>query len=264
MVPAPVVRPAVAPPALASMTDTIEGKNPVLEALKSGRPVNKILLAKGLRNDATVTEIIQLARNGNIPVEYTERHVIARQSVTGSSQGIIAVAAARDYVSLDELLELPAKTGEPALFCILDGIEDPANLGAILRTADATGIQGIIIRSRRAVGLTSTVAKTSAGAIEYIPVARVTNISQAIETLKKHGLWITGIDMDGKTDYVKVDFSLPSAIVIGAEGKGLSPLVKKHCDTIAFIPMKGQISSLNASVAAAIVMHGAFRQRLNK
>jgi 23S rRNA (guanosine2251-2'-O)-methyltransferase len=244
------------------MADIIEGKNPVLEALKSGRPVNKLLLAKGLKPDPVIAEILDQAREKKIPVEYADRHALDRQSATGESRGILALAAARDYISLDDLLELPKKTGEPALFCILDGIEDPANLGAILRTAGATGVHGVIIRSRRAVGLTPVVARTSAGAIEYVPVARVANISQAIETLKKHAIWVTGIDMSGKTDFAKVDFTLPSAIVIGGEGQGLSPLVKKNCDTVACIPMKGTIGSFNASVAAALVMHGAFRQRL--
>ncbi|NLE09193.1 MAG: 23S rRNA (guanosine(2251)-2'-O)-methyltransferase RlmB [Dehalococcoidales bacterium] len=245
------------------MTDTIEGKNPVLEALKSGRPVNKVLLAKGLKPDAAVNEILELARQQRIPVEYAERRVLDRQSVNGESRGIMALAAARDYASLDDLLALPEKTGEPALFCILDGIEDPANLGAILRTAGATGIHGVIIRSRRAVGLTSIVARTSAGAIEYVPVARAANISQTIDTLKKKNIWVTGIDMSGKTDFADIDFTMPSAIVIGGEGQGLSPLVMKNCDRVAHTPMKGNISSLNASVAAAIVMHGAFRQRLS-
>jgi 23S rRNA (guanosine2251-2'-O)-methyltransferase len=244
------------------MADVIEGKNPVLEALKSGRPVNRVLLAKGLRTDSVVLEILDTARNRKIPVEYADRHVLDRQSPSGAGRGVLAIAAARDYLALDELLDVPEKTGEPALFCVLDGIEDPANLGAILRTAGATGVHGVIIRSRRAAGLTSAVARTSAGAIEYVPVARVANISQAIETLKKHGVWVIGIDMNGTEDFAAIDFTLPSAIVIGGEGKGLSPLVAKHCDTVAHIPMKGKIGSLNASVAAALVMHGAFRQRM--
>ena len=243
------------------MPDLIAGKNPVLEALKAGRPINKILLAKGIKSDGAIDEIIGLARNKGIPVEFLERQAIERQSLTGVSQGVLAYTASKDYVTLDDLLAIPKKTGEAALFCILDGIEDPMNLGAILRSAGATGVQGVIVRSRRAVGLTAIVAKASAGAIEYVPVARVANIAETIETLKKHNIWVTGIDMDGKTDYAKVDFKLPSAIVIGGEGKGLSPLVKKRCDTIAFIPMKGQIASLNASVAAALVMYAAFRQR---
>jgi 23S rRNA (guanosine2251-2'-O)-methyltransferase len=244
------------------MDDIIEGKNPVLEALRTDRPVNKILLARGIKNDPAISEIMDRARNKKIPVEYVERHILDRQSIKGNSRGIIAFTASHDYVTLDELLEIPGKTGEPALFCLLDGIEDPANLGAILRTAWGTGVHGIIIRSRRAAGLTSAVARTSAGAIEHVPVSRVANISQAIETLKKNGIWVTGIEMSGKVDYASVDFTLPSAIVIGSEGKGLSPLVRKHCDTVASIPMKGEINSLNASVAAALVMHQAFRQRM--
>jgi 23S rRNA (guanosine2251-2'-O)-methyltransferase len=220
------------------------------------------MLARGIKNDSAILEILEQARNKKIPVEYVDRYVLDRQSIKGNSRGIIAFTASHEYATLDELLEIPVQTGEPALFCILDGIEDPANLGAMLRTAGATGVQGIIIRSRRAAGLTSAVARTSAGAIEYVPVARVSNISQAIETLKKNGIWITGIEMTGEVDYASVDFTLPSAIVIGSEGKGLSPLVRKHCDTVARIPMKGEISSLNASVAAALVMHWAFRRRM--
>jgi 23S rRNA (guanosine2251-2'-O)-methyltransferase len=245
------------------MAEIIEGKNPVLEVLRAGRPVNKVILARGLKSDPAVSEILDLARNKKIPVEYAERHILDRQSLKGNSRGIIAFTASHGYVTLDELLELPGKTGEPALFCLLDGIEDPANLGAILRTAEATGVHGIVVRSRRAAGLTSAVARTSAGAIEYMPVARVANISQAIETLKKNGIWVTGIETTGKVDYASVDFKLASAIVIGSEGKGLSPLVRKHCDTVARIPMKGNISSLNASVAAALVMYRAFRQRMD-
>ncbi len=249
------------------MPEIIVGKNPVLEALKAGRPMNKILLAKGIRNDTAINEIIANARNQGILVEFLERPAFERsfqnQPDAGRiSQGVLAFASAKDYVDLYDLLAIPKKTGEAALFCILDGIEDPMNLGAILRTAGATGVQGVIVRSRRAVGLTAIVAKASAGAIEYVPVARVANIAETIETLKKHNIWVTGIDMDGKTDYEKVDFKLPSAIVIGGEGRGLSPLVRKRCDTIARIPMKGQIASLNASVAAALVMYEAFRQRM--
>ncbi len=244
------------------MAETIEGKNPVLESLRAGRPVNKIMLAKGIKNDSAISEILDYARVKKIPVEYVERRILDRQSIKGDGRGIIAFSASHDYITLEELLEIPARMGEPALFCLLDGIEDPANLGAILRTAWGTGVHGIIIRSRRAAGLTPAVARTSAGAIEYVPVTRVANISQAIETLKKNGIWITGIEVTGEVDYANVDFTLPSAIVIGSEGKGLSQLVRKHCDTIARIPMKGEITSFNASVAAALVMHRAFRQRM--
>lgn len=259
------------------MPEIITGKNPVLEALKARRPLNKILLAKNIRSDAAITEILSRARSNRIPIEYLDRQAIERlalssvegQSLNGAgtlgklsvNQGVLAYAAAKDYVSLEDLLAIPKRRGEPALFCILDGIEDPMNLGAILRTAEATGVHGVIIRSRRAVGLTAVVAKASAGAIEHVPVARVANIAQSIETLKENNIWVTGIDMAGETDYTAVDHRVPSAIVVGGEGKGLSPLVRKRCDTIAFIPMKGKISSLNASVAAALVMYQAFRQR---
>ncbi len=243
------------------MAEVIEGKNPVLEALRAGRPINKILLAKNIRSDTAIAEILGYARNRRIPIEYIDRGVLERRGLTGASQGVLAYAAAKEYATLDELLAIPAEKGEPALYCVLDGIEDPMNLGAILRTAEATGVHGVIVRSRRAVGLTSIVAKVSAGAIEHIPVARVANIAQAIETLKKNNIWVIGIDIAGGTDYTKVDFRLPTAIIIGSEGTGLSPLVRKRCDSIAFIPMKGRITSLNASVAAALIMYGAFRQR---
>ena len=243
------------------MAEVIEGKNPVLEALRAGRPLNKILLAKNIRSDTAIVEILSYARNRRIPLEYIDRGVLDRQGLTAASQGVLAYAAAREYATLDELLAIPKAKGEPALYCVLDGIEDPMNLGGILRTAEATGVHGVIIRSRRAVGLTSIVAKVSAGAIEHVPVARVANIAQAIETLKKNNIWVIGIDMAGEMDYSRVDFSPPAAIIIGSEGKGLSPLVRKRCDTVAFIPMKGKIASLNASVAAALIMYEALRQR---
>ncbi len=243
------------------MSEVIEGKNPVLEALKYGRPIHKILLAKNIKSDATFAEILSYARNRKIPVEYTDRHDLERQSLTGAAQGVLAYAEAKGYATLDELLAIPGEKGEPALYCILDGIEDPRNLGAILRTAEAAGVHGVIVRSRRAVGLTPVVAKVSAGAIEHIPVARVANIAQVIETLKKKNIWVIGLDMAGEMDYARADFRVPVAIVIGSEGRGLSPLVRKRCDSIVFIPMKGRITSLNASVAAALVMYGAFRQR---
>jgi len=239
------------------MTDIIEGRNPVIEALKSGRPISKILVNRNIGSHQTVAAIFSLAQERGIPVEYVDEHVIKRHSSTGAGQGLIAYAAAKEYMSLDDLISISKEKNEPALYCILDGIEDPHNLGAILRTADATGFHGVIVRSRRAVGLTAA----AAGAVEYVPVARVVNISQAIEILKKNGVWIVGIDMSGEMDYSKMDFTPPTAIVIGGEGKGLSALVKKRCDLVAFISMKGKISSLNASVAAAVVMYEALRQR---
>ena len=196
-----------------------------------------------------------------IQIDYVDRKALEQQSSTGSSQGIIALTSPREYVDLDDLLGISLRLQEPPLYLVLDGLEDPRNLGAILRTAEATGIHGVVIREKRAVGLTPAAIKASAGAAEYIPVAMVTNISQAILTLKKNNVWAIGIDMAGSVPYTGVDYTLPTAIVIGGEGKGLSDLAGKRCDSIAFIPMKGKISSLNASVAAAVVMYEALNQR---
>ncbi|HJX03171.1 MAG TPA: 23S rRNA (guanosine(2251)-2'-O)-methyltransferase RlmB [Dehalococcoidia bacterium] len=243
------------------MSDTIEGRNPVIEALRSGRPINKILLARDIGRHSAISEILQLARDAKVPVEYVPRQVIDVAGSTSVHQGVIAYAAAKEYVSLDDLLEISKKKGEPPLYCILDGIEDPHNLGAILRTADASGTHGVIIRSRRAAGLTAAVTRASAGAVEYVPVARVSNISQAIITLKKNNVWVYGIDTAAEVKYSQLDFKLPVAIVIGGEGSGISELVRKNCDSLASIPMRGRITSLNASVAAALVLYEAFRQR---
>ena len=241
--------------------EIIEGRNPVIEALKSGRPISRLLVDRNIRSGGAVDQILHLSRLKGVTVEYVDSQTLHRQSLTGASQGVIALASAREYVDMDYLFGVSRKRQEPPLYLILDGIEDPHNLGAILRTAEATGIHGVVRRERRAVGLTPAVVKASAGAVEYIPVARVTNISQSIMTLKKNNIWTIGIDMAGKVDYDKVDFGLPTAIVIGGEGKGLSDLVRKRCDTVASIPMKGKISSLNASVAAAVVMYEALKQR---
>jgi 23S rRNA (guanosine2251-2'-O)-methyltransferase len=246
------------------LTHTVEGRIPVLEALRSSRPIGKILIAKNIERHGVIADILHLAQIQGIPLEYVERQAIERKSETGSSQGILAFTTVKEYLSLDELPAVSQSRKEPALYVILDGLEDPHNLGAIIRTADATGVHGIIIRERRAVGLTSAVEKASAGALEYVPVARVTNISQTIETLKRDNIWIIGIDQSGDTNYSQIEYQPPTAIVIGSEGKGLSDLVKKKCDFIAFIPMRGKISSLNASVAAGVVMYEAMRQRTIK
>jgi len=243
------------------MDNTIEGRNPVLEALRSGRPINKILLIKNVGRHGTVAEILYLAQQNGVLLEYVERQVIDRLGQSGANQGIIALTAAKEYIGLDELLAIPAEKGQAAFFIILDGLEDPHNLGAIIRTADAAGAHGVIIRERRAVGLTSVVEKASAGALEYVPVARVTNISQTIETLKKNNVWVIGIDQAGQADYTKIDYKPATAFVIGAEGQGLSDLVRKNCDFLAAIPMHGHITSLNASVAAAVVMYEVIKQR---
>jgi 23S rRNA (guanosine2251-2'-O)-methyltransferase len=242
-------------------SDIIEGRNPVLEALKAEHPLSKILVAKNGSRHGVIAEILYLAGIQKIPVEYLERQALDRLSQSTSHQGILALASAREYSDLDTILEIPAKRKEAALLVILDGVEDPHNLGAILRTAEASGVHGIIVRERRAVGLTSSVEKASAGALEYLPVARVVNISQTIQVLKKSGIWVVGIDQAGQSRYSEIDFKPPTAIVLGGEGKGLSELVKKNCDFLASIPMKGKISSLNASVAAGIILYEAVKQR---
>ena len=243
------------------MSDIINGKNPILEALKAGRPINKILIEKNISRHSNIAEILNIAKQQDIPVEFVGRFIIDKESPPGINQGIIAFIASKDYVNLEDLYEISRQKNEPSFYIILDGIEDPQNLGAILRTAEAAGVHGVIIRSRREVGLTSGVARASAGAIEYVPVARVTNIAQTIEELKNRNIWVVGIDMSGETNYQKVDFKSSTALVIGGEGKGLSELVRKRCDVIASIPMKGKMSSLNASVAAALVMYEVFTQR---
>jgi 23S rRNA (guanosine2251-2'-O)-methyltransferase len=243
------------------MSDIIQGRNPVLEALKSGRSVNKILLARNVGRHSSIAEILHLSQDQRIPVEFVDRRVIDEACDSFNHQGVIAYVSIKEYVSLHDLFDESRRRNEEPLYCILDGIEDPHNLGAILRTADASGVHGVIVRSRRAVGLTSIVEKTSAGAVEYIPVARVSNISQAILTLKQRDIWIIGVDASGKIKYTQVDYKLPTAIVIGSEGKGVSDLVRKNCDSLVSIPMRGNISSLNASVATALVTYEAFRQR---
>lgn len=245
------------------MSEIVSGRNPVAEALKAGRAINRILIDKNINRHSVVAEILNRAKEQSIPVEYVDRQVIEKQ-VPGVNQGIIAYAAAKEYVTLDDLLTISSEKNEPPFYIILDSVEDPQNLGAILRTAEATGIHGIIIRERREVGLTAAVARASAGAIEYVPVARVTNIAQTIEELKRNNIWVIGIDMNAEIDYRSVDYKVATAIVIGGESSGLSTLVRKRCDLVASISMKGKISSLNASVAAALVMYEAFYQRSNQ
>jgi 23S rRNA (guanosine2251-2'-O)-methyltransferase len=241
--------------------DVIEGRNPVIEALKSGRAIGKIVLDANSRGQGVIAQILSMAVVRGIAIEYVARTAIDLLSSTGSHQGVIAFAAAREFVDLDDLFAISRNRNEPAFYLVLDGIEDPHNLGAMLRTAEAAGVHGVVIRERRAVGITPVVVKASAGAVEYIAVARVTNISQAIVTFKKNSVWVVGIDAAGQSEYESVDLRLPTAIVIGGEGKGLSDLVRKRCDLTAFIPMRGKISSLNASVAAAVVIYEALRQR---
>jgi len=240
--------------------ERIEGRNPVMEAIKADRPINKILVAKGER-EGSIRYIIALARDKGIVVQEVERSKLDAMSVTHAHQGIIALAAAKEYVDVDYILESAASAGEPPFILILDEITDPNNFGSILRTADAVGAHGVIIPKRRAIGLTAAVSKASAGAVEYVPVARVTNLGQTIDYLKKNNVWVVGTDMTGEVSFYDSDLKGPIALVIGSEGEGMGKLIKEKCDFIVNIPMKGHVSSLNAGVAGAIVMYEILKQR---
>ena len=240
--------------------EILSGKNPVLEALRSGREMNKVWIAGGVKK-AGVAELLQLAKEAGIIVQFVPKNKIDQLTDGAVHQGIAASVAAYRYAEIDELFELATKRNEDPFFLILDELEDPHNLGSILRTADATGVHGVIIPKRRAVGLTGVVAKTSTGAIEHIPVARVTNLAQTVEDLKKRGVWIAGTDAKGSADYRRMDAKLPLAIIIGSEGKGMSRLLKEKCDFLYNMPMVGHVTSLNASVAAAVLMYEVLRNR---
>jgi len=238
----------------------IEGRNAVNEALKADRSVDKLFIQDQANQDGPMKTIIAKARKKGIVIRFESKENMDRRSVNKHHQGVIAYVAAYDYVSVEELLARAKEKGESPFLMILDGIEDPHNLGAIIRTANVCGVHGIIIPKRRACGLTETVVKTSAGAIEYTPVAKVTNIAQTLTMLQKEGVWITGADMEGEVMY-NIDFKGAIGLVIGGEGSGLSKLVRDKCDFVAKIPMQGEISSLNASVASGVLMYEALRQR---
>jgi len=241
-------------------TDLLYGLHPVLEALRAkDRGLHRIYLEQGRRGRA-VEEILQLAKARQVPVAFEARADLDRRAGSSRHQGAVGVAAAKAYLSLDELLSAVAALDSPLLL-VLDGIEDPHNLGAILRTAEAVGAQGVILPTRRAVGLTATVAKASAGAIEHLPVARVVNVAQAIEQLKEARFWVYGLDAKGNRSYLEVDYRGPVALVVGGEGRGIRPLVAEQCDGRIHIPMQGKVASLNASVATAIVLYEVLRQR---
>lgn len=240
--------------------DRLEGRNPVMEALRAGREIDKILILKGER-EGSVVRIAALAREKGIVVQEVEKQKLNALSETHAHQGVIAFCAAAKYKTVEELLEIAKEKGEPPFLLLLDEINDPHNLGSLLRTANCAGVHGVVIPKRRAVGLTATVAKASAGAVEYVPVAKVTNLSQTIDRLKEAGLWIAGADMDGATSFTEADFKGAIGLVIGNEGEGIGPLVKKKCDFLVQIPMKGEINSLNASVAGSLLMYEVLRQR---
>ncbi|TWT23009.1 23S rRNA (guanosine(2251)-2'-O)-methyltransferase RlmB [Planomicrobium sp. CPCC 101110] len=240
-------------------SEIIGGKNPVLEALRADRDINKIWVAEGVQKKG-ITELLQLAKDKGVLVQFVPKKKI--DGLTDSNhQGIAAAVAAYNYASLDDLFDAAASRSEDPFFLILDELEDPHNLGSIMRTADAVGVHGLIIPKRRAVGLTAVVAKASTGAIEHIPVVRVTNLSQTVDELKKRGVWIAGTDAKESADYRQMDAALPLAVIIGSEGKGMSRVLRDKCDFLYQLPMVGHVTSLNASVAASLLMYEVYRKR---
>lgn len=239
---------------------TIEGRNAVIEAFRSGKTIDKLYVLDGC-HDGPVSTITREAKKHNAIVNYVSKERLDQMSTTGKHQGVIAMAAAYEYAEVSDILKLAEEKNEPPFIILLDNIEDPHNLGAIIRTANLAGAHGVIIPKRRAVGLTATVARTSAGALNYTPVAKVTNLSATIEELKDKGLWFVCADMGGEVMY-KLDLKGPIGLVIGNEGEGVSRLVKEKCDFVASIPMHGNIDSLNASVATGVLAYEIVRQRM--
>ena len=238
----------------------LEGRNALTEALRSGRTIDKVFIASG-DTDKALQHLAAQAKEAGAVVVPVDRRKLDMMSLTRSHQGVIALAAAREYFSIDDLLQEAADRGETPLLVICDELTDPHNLGAILRSAECAGAHGVIIPKRRSVGLTAAVAKASAGAVEYMKVAKVSNINNAIAELKEKGVWIFGTAAEGSVPMYQADLTGPTAIVIGNEGEGMSQLVRKNCDMLVHIPMKGRISSLNASAAASILLYEAVRQR---
>ena len=239
--------------------EIIGGKNPVLEALRADRDINKIWIAEGVQKKG-IAELLQLAKDKGVIVQSVPKKKIDGLTDT-NHQGIAAAVAAYNYASLDDLFAAAKAKNEDPFFLILDELEDPHNLGSIMRTADAIGVHGLIIPKRRAVGLTGVVAKASTGAIEHVPVVRINNLSQTVDELKKRGVWIAGTDAKESMDYRKMDASLPLAIIIGSEGKGMSRILREKCDFLYQLPMVGHVTSLNASVAASLLMYEVYRKR---
>jgi 23S rRNA (guanosine2251-2'-O)-methyltransferase len=241
---------------------TIEGRNPVLEAFRAGKTIDKLYILDGCQ-DGAISSIKREARKNDTIVRYVDKERLDQLSATGKHQGVIAQAAAYRYAEIAEILDIAAQKNEPPFIILLDNIEDPHNLGAIIRTANLAGVHGVIVPKNRAAGLTATVARTSAGALNYTPVAKVTNLTQAIKDLKKQGLWFVCADMQGTPMY-DLDLTGPIGLVIGNEGTGVSRLVKENCDYAAAIPVRGEIDSLNASVAAGVLAYEIVRQRMYK
>lgn len=239
--------------------DYIAGKNPIMEALRSDREIHKIFIAEGSQR-GQMQQLIKQANEKKIIVQFVPKKKLD-QLYEGNHQGVVAQVAAYAYYELDDLFALAEKKQEAPFFLLLDEIEDPHNLGSIIRTADAAGVHGVIIPKRRAVGLTTTVAKASTGAIEHVPVVRVTNMARTIDELKDRGVWIAGTDAKGSSDFRTLDGTMPLGLVIGSEGKGIGRLIREKCDFLIHLPMVGHVTSLNASVAAAILMYEVLRQR---
>ena len=239
----------------------LEGRNALTEALRAGRTIDKVFIADG-DTDRGLQRLAAEAKEAGAVIVPVDRRKLDQMSFTRSHQGVIALVAAHDYYTIDDILDEAASRGENALIVICDELSDPHNLGAIMRSAECAGAHGVVIPKRRSVGLTATVAKASAGAVEYMKVARVTNINNAINELKEKGVWVFGTAAEGSVPMYKADLTGPAAIVIGNEGDGMSPLVRKNCDMLVHIPMAGRISSLNASAAASILLYEAVRQRL--
>lgn len=245
---------------MGDMEFTIEGRNAVMEAFRAGKTIDKLYVLDGCQ-DGAVLSIKRAAKKAGTLIKYVEKERLEQLSETGKHQGVIAAVAAYKYADVDDILKKAREKGEPPFLFLLDNMEDPHNLGAIIRTANLAGAHGVIIPKNRAVGLTAAVARTSAGAINYTPVAKVTNLAKTIEALKKEGMWFVCADMDGTTMY-GLDLTGPIGVVIGSEGDGVSRLVKEKCDFVASIPMKGEIDSLNASVAAGVLGYEIVRQRM--
>ncbi|WP_409343436.1 23S rRNA (guanosine(2251)-2'-O)-methyltransferase RlmB [Paenibacillus sp. MBLB4367] len=240
--------------------EMIAGKHSVLEALRSGRTINKIWIAENAQKHNSLPVLAE-AKAAGVIVQTADKRKLDQMAEGVQHQGVVAQVAAYAYAEVDDLIARAKAKGEQPFLLLLDEIEDPHNLGSILRTAECTGVHGIIIPKRRAVGLTATVSKTSAGAVEYVPVARVTNLAQTIEDLKEQGVWIAGADVGTEQELYRNDFTIPIAIVIGNEGRGIGRLIKQKCDFLVKLPMFGQLNSLNASVAASVFMYEVVRQR---
>ena len=244
----------------ATFNDQVEGRNSVLELLESGKDINKLYIADGEKH-GSIHKIIALAKERKVVINKVDKYKLDRMSQTENHQGVIAIVPPYEYCDVDDILEQAKSKNEKAFILILDGIEDPHNLGSIIRTAETAGVHGIIIPKRRAAAVNSTVSKVSAGAVEHVKIARVNNINEAIKYLKENDIWVCGTDMNTNTYYYDQDYKMPVAIVIGSEGFGMSRLVKENCDFLVKIPMKGKITSLNASVSAGIVMYEVVKQR---